>query len=214
MRKELDEAGLPNAKISVSNELTEDIISTLVAERVPIDSWGVGTHMVTGGKESSFTGVYKLAARHDEKTDALIPAMKFSDNPAKTTNPGIKNVFRLYDEAGMAKADILALDGEKIETGTEYRYYHPMIDYRQFAFTAFRVEPLLKKRIAGGKRTSPRIPDSEQLRISRKTMEAQLETLDESYKRILNPHIYKVSITEKLKDLKLRFIKDNIAHRA
>ncbi|MFC2387207.1 nicotinate phosphoribosyltransferase [Treponema socranskii] len=211
VRKKLDAAGLPNAKISVSNELTEDIISTLVAERVPIDSWGVGTHMVTGGKESSFTGVYKLAARHDEKTDTLAPAMKFSDNPAKTTNPGIKNVFRLYDECGMAKADILALDGEKIEKGKEYRYYHPMIDYRQFAFTASRIEPLLKKRVESGKRTKARIPDSEQLAVSRKTMREQLETFDESYKRLLNPHIYKVSITEKLKDLKLRFIKDNIA---
>ena len=137
--------------------------------------------------------------------------MKFSDNPAKTTNPGIKNVFRLYDECGMAKADILALDGEKIEGGKEYRYYHPMIDYRQFAFTASRVEPLLKKRVESGKRTTARIPDSEQLAISRKTMREQLETLDESYKRLLNPHIYKVSITEKLKDLKLHFIKDNIA---
>ena len=57
-----------------------------------------------------------------------------------------------------------------------------------------------------------RIPDTEQLTISRKTMREQLETFDESYKRLLNPHIYKVSITEKLKDLKLRFIKDNIAH--
>ena len=86
-----------------------------------------------------------------------------------------------------------------------------MIDYRQFAFTASRVEPLLKKRVEGGKRTTARIPDSEQLTISRKTMREQLETLDESYKRLLNPHIYKVSITEKLKDLKLHFIKDIIA---
>ena len=214
VRKILDEAGFPDAFITVSNELTEEIIETLVASGAPINAWGVGTHMVTGGSDSSFTGVYKLAARHDEKTDALIPAMKFSDNPAKTTNPGIKNVFRLYDECGMAKADILALDGEKIEKGKEYRYYHPMIDYRQFAFTASRVEPLLKKRVEGGKRTTARIPDSEQLAVSRKTMKEQLETLDESYKRLLNPHIYKVSITEKLKDLKLRFIKDNISLNA
>ena len=109
VRKELDRAGFPQAKISVSNELTEEIITTLVARGAPINSWGVGTHMVTGGNESSFTGVYKLAARHDKKTDKMLPAMKFSDNPAKTTNPGIKNVFRLYDSNGMAYADILAL---------------------------------------------------------------------------------------------------------
>jgi nicotinate phosphoribosyltransferase len=210
VRKELDRAGFPQAKISVSNELTEEIITTLVARGAPINSWGVGTHMVTGGNESSFTGVYKLAARHDKETDQMMPAMKFSDNPAKTTNPGIKNVFRLYDSNGMAYADILALEDEVIEENKEYRYYHPMVDYRQFAFSAAKIEPLLKKRLANGKRTQPRLSDSEQLNLSRKNMQSQLEAFDESYKRILNPHIYKVSLTEKLMNLKKDFIEKNI----
>ena len=184
VRKELDRAGFPQAKISVSNELTEEIISALVAGNAPIDSWGVGTHMVTGGNEASFTGVYKLSARHDKATDTMIPAMKFSDNPAKTTNPGIKNVFRLYDENGNAAADILALEDETLTCGTEYRFYHPMVDYRQFSCTASRIEPLLKKRIANGERTVPRLPEPEQLRISRETMQKQLARFDESYKRI------------------------------
>ncbi len=114
VRKELDAAGFPQAFISVSNELTEEIIETLVLQNAPIASWGVGTHMVTGGNESSFTGVYKLAARHDTKTGELVPAMKFSDNPAKNTNPGIKNVYRLYDSDGMARADILALEVDHV----------------------------------------------------------------------------------------------------
>ena len=210
VRKELDRAGFPQAKISVSNELTEEIISTLVAGGAPIDSWGVGTHMVTGGDESSFTGVYKLAARHDKATDKMIPAMKFSDNPAKTTNPGIKNVYRLFDENGNACADILSLDDEKLETGKEYTFYHTMVDYRQFAIKPSSIQPLLKKRIEKGKRVSTRVPDSQQLRLSRQTMESQLETFDPSYKRILNPHIYKVSLTENLMKLKKDFIEKNI----
>ncbi len=210
VRKELDKAGFPQAKISVSNELTEEIISTLVANDAPINSWGVGTHMVTGGNESSFTGVYKLAARHDKATDQMVPAMKFSDNPAKTTNPGIKNVYRLYDENGMAAADILALEDEALEAGKEYRFYHPMVDYRQFSYKAAKVEPLLKLRLKNGERTSPRIPEAEQLRLARENMQKQLASLDSSYKRILNPHIYKVSITEELKDLKMDFINKNI----
>jgi nicotinate phosphoribosyltransferase len=140
----------------------------------------------------------------------MVPAMKFSDNPAKTTNPGIKNVFRLYDENGMALADILALDGETIETGKEYRYHHPMVDYRQFTCKAAKIEPLLKKRLEKGQRVTERLPDSEQLKISRTTMQSQLESFDESYKRILNPHIYKVSLTEKLMELKKDFIEKNI----
>jgi len=210
VRKELDRAGFPQAKISVSNELTEEIISTLVARNAPINSWGVGTHMVTGGNESSFTGVYKLAARHDKETDKMMPAMKFSDNPAKTTNPGIKNIYRLYDSNGMACADVLALDGEEIKEGVENRYYHPMVDYRQFSFKAAKVEPLLKKKVENGERVVPRLPDAEQLRLSRETMQKQLETLDESYKRILNPHIYKVSLSENLMQLKKEFIEANI----
>ena len=210
VRKELDNAGCKDAKISVSNELTEEIITTRVANNAPINSWGVGTHMVTGGNESSFTGVYKLAARHDKQTDQMVPAMKFSDNPAKTTKPGIKNVNRLYDENGFACADILALEDEEILPNKEYRFHHPMVDYRQFSFTPSKVEPLLKKRLENGKRTSPRLPESEQLKISRNNMMSQLDTFDESYKRILNPHIYKVSITENLKDLKLDFINKNI----
>lgn len=210
VRKELDRAGFPQAKISVSNELTEEIISTLVANKTPIDSWGVGTHMVTGGNESSFTGVYKLAARHDKKTDTMIPTMKFSDNPAKTTNPGIKNVFRLYDENGMAIADILALEDEVLHEHEEYRFFHTLIDYRQFSCKAEKIEPLLKLKLKKGKRVYARIKPAEQLRLARETMQRQLASLDESYKRLLNPHIYKVSLTEKLKELKTDFIKKNI----
>lgn len=210
VRKELDKAGFPQAFISVSNELTEEIIETLVSQNAPIASWGVGTHMVTGGTESSFTGVYKLAARHNEKTDSMSPVMKFSDNPAKSTNPGIKNVWRLYDKDGMAKADILALEDEIIEKGKTYQYFHPLIDYRQFSFAAESVQPMLKKRLENGKRLQPRLSDAEQLRISRQNMQKEIEMFDPSYKRILNPHIYKVSMTEKLKDLKLSFIEENI----
>ena len=210
VRQELDKAGLHKATISVSNELDEEIISALVSSGSPINGWGVGTHMVTGGSESSFTGVYKLAARCGKDGGALIPAMKFSDNPAKTTNPAVKNVFRLYDESGMAAADILALENETIAAGTEGKYFHPMVDYRQFAFCAAKVEPLLKKRMEGGRRVGVRQSNAEQLKVSRQTMKTQLESFDESYKRILNPHIYKVSITEGLKDLKVKFIEENL----
>ncbi len=210
VRKRLDAAGFPQATISVSNELTEEIIDALVLKGAPINSWGVGTHMVTGGNEASFTGVYKLAARNNPDGGDMIPAMKFSDNPEKTTNPGIKNVYRLFDADGMAKADILALEGETVEVGKDARYYHPSVDYRQFSFKASRVEPLLKKVLEKGERTQPKPDAVVALRKARETLVKQLEYLDPTYKRILNPHIYKVSITEKLKELKLKFIAERI----
>lgn len=210
VRKELDKADMKEAKISVSNELDENIIETLVANKVPINSWGVGTHMVTGGTESSFTGVYKLASRYDEKTKTQKAVMKFSDNPAKMTNPGIKNVYRLFDENGMAKADILALEGESINEMQTNRYYHPIIDYQQFSFRASGIENRLHKKIENGKRIEAKKNEHEILLEARKRMESELATFDSSYKRILNPHEYKVSLTENLRNLKLEFIKQNM----
>lgn len=209
VRKALDAAGFPKAKISVSNELTEDIITALKAQGAPIDSWGVGTHMVTGGNEASFTGVYKLSARHG--TNGAVPVMKFSDNPAKMTNPGIKDVWRLYNADGTMKADVLALEGETVAAGEERRYWHPAIDYRQFTFSASKAEMLLKRRILGGERVGARPSDAETIRKSRETMMKCLAVLDGSYKRILNPHIYKVSVTDALKEMKYKFIQENIA---
>lgn len=210
VRKYLDKEGLTNASISVSNELTEEIIQTLVQQKAPINSWGVGTHMVTGGNESSFTGVYKLAARYYPTSKAMEPTMKFSDNPEKTTNPGIKNLWRLYDQEGMAKCDILALDDEEIVAGKEQRFYHPSGDYRQFSFTPAKVESLLKPRILQGELLDKEVTNQQAIQAARATMQQQLVSLDDTYKRILNPHIYKVSVTKNLRQLKIKFIEERI----
>lgn len=210
-REELNKAGFPQATIAVSNELTEQIISQLLANGAPINNWGVGTHMVTGGDASSFTGVYKLAARHNFKEpNTLIPTMKVSDNPEKTTNPGIKNVWRLYDSDNMALADILALEDEKISTTENACFYHPAIDYRHFNIKPDHIENMLVKRLTNGERLQARLSESETIKNSRKRMKEQLKTFDTSYQRILNPHIYKVSLTKKLKDLKEELIENRI----
>ena len=112
----------------------------------------------------------------------------------------------------MAKADILALENETLAAGTENRYYHTSVDYRQFTFKATKIEPMLHLMVKGGKRVNKKIPAGEQLRLARENMVKQLETLDDSYKRILNPHIYKVSLTEEAKNLKMEFINARISH--
>ncbi|MDR0526319.1 MAG: nicotinate phosphoribosyltransferase, partial [Spirochaetaceae bacterium] len=100
VRKKLDEANCKNATIAVSNDLDEFIIKALVEQKAPVDSWGVGTRMITGGNEAAFTGVYKLVAH--EGGGVLLPAMKFSDTPEKTTIPGVKQVWRIKDRDGLA----------------------------------------------------------------------------------------------------------------
>ncbi|MDR1785890.1 MAG: nicotinate phosphoribosyltransferase [Spirochaetaceae bacterium] len=208
VRKLLDEAGFPRAGITVSNDLSEEIIETLVSNGAPITSWGVGTQMVTGGVEAAFSGVYKLASRSAEEGEgeAPVPVMKFSDNPEKTTNPGIKEVWRLYDRNNAALADVLALEGEEITPGRAEVFFHPAIDYRQVCINPARAVPLLKKKLSGGRRVEPPLSPGDEIRRARQVMEGQLESLDITFKRMLNPHIYKVSISRALKNLKLGFI--------
>jgi nicotinate phosphoribosyltransferase len=202
VRKRLDSAGLSEATITVSNELNETIIETLVNSGAPVDSWGVGTQMVTGGDDSAFTGVYKLAACEDAN-GIMIPVMKLSDNPEKTTNPDVKQVWRITDGNDMALADVLALDDDVLEPGSDCCFWHPSADYRHFYHnieTAPR--PLLKKYLDNGELCGPR-PSLDEIRDH---SAADLETFDPTYKRLLKPHIYKVSITEKLRSLKLKLM--------
>jgi nicotinate phosphoribosyltransferase len=209
VRKMLDAAGLTKATIAVSNDLDESIIQTLTDAGAPINSWGVGTRMVTGGNDAAFTGVYKLTARPGG-TEDMLPVMKFSDNPEKTTNPGVKQVWRIRDSQGMAVADVLGLedgpDGkDSFVKGNSYVFWHPSADYRHFYHTLEgTAEPLLKLRFENGKPvgTPPSLDEI------RNHMKADLESFDDSYKRLLNPHIYKVSITQALRSLKLELIKN------
>jgi nicotinate phosphoribosyltransferase len=207
VRKILDAEGFPKATITVSNDLDEEIIETLSRAAAPINTWGVGTRMVTGGREAAFSGVYKLAAR-DEGGGALVPRIKFSDNPEKTTNPGVKQLWRIRDKAGMAIADVLTLEesaeADILEKGKQYTFWHPQADYRHFYHTIEgSAEPLLTLRLEDGKSLRP----SPSLKEIRGAVQKGLESFDQSYKRILNPHIYKVAVSEKLRTLKLDMIK-------
>jgi nicotinate phosphoribosyltransferase len=221
VRRILDAAGLTKAVISVSNDLDESIIQTMTDAKAPINVWGVGTQMVTGGGDSAFTGVYKLTAR-EESAGTLIPAIKFSDNPEKTTTPGIKQVWRIHDAQGMSVADVMSLaDGDItggsgldggsangpdiIEPGKRAAFWHPAADYRHFIHTPEGIiEPLLKLRMEQGRP----IPAQPSLEAIRRAVKAELETFDNSYKRLLNPHVYKVSITQRLREVKLDLIKN------
>ena len=207
VRKQLDKAGLKKAFITVSNDLDEHIIETLVKEGAPIDSWGVGTRLVTGGSAASFTGVYKLASFQGK--DGAVPVMKLSDNLEKTTDPSVKQVWRIKDENGFAVADVLAIDdgADELKTGQSYCFWHPSADYRHFQHTiGGSAQAMLKKRMEFGKITAGQ-PSLEEIK---KFAAANLETFDSSYKRLLNPHIYKVSITEKLRALKLELIQKHL----
>ena len=210
VRRMLDEAGFKDATITVSNDLDESIIKALSDAKAPVNTWGVGTHMVTGGSQAAFPGIYKLAASVNANGE-LEAKMKFSDNPEKTTNPGIKQVWRITDANGLYVADVLALEdpsgSDAIKKGSSHTFWHPQADYRHFNHTVDGdAAPLLTERLKDGKLTCK----NQSLNEIRSHVHRGLEALDQSYKRILNPHIYKVSVTEQLRALKLELIKKHL----
>jgi len=215
VRQRLDGAGLTDARIAVSNELDEQIIHQLVAARSPVDLWGVGTQLVTGGGDPSLTGVYKLAAK-EQPDGSFFPTMKVSDHPEKSTNPGIKQVWRYYGTGDYPIADLIALDddpppGASRESAADQRpvrFYHPSGDYRMFSLDTWKAcEPLLQKQMEGGRIIGER-PALKDIRA--RTLH-NLTCLDETYTRIINPHIYKISLSRALKNLKNRMI-DEFKH--
>jgi len=146
--------------------------------------------------------------------------MKVSDNMEKTTNPGIKQVWRVKDKNGHAVADILGLissDGqtvggtfEEIKNGERYCFWHHCGDYRHFIHEVDgSVQPMLKKRMENGALTQ-NISTLAEIKIH---FQNDLETFDATYKRLLNPHVYKVSITEKLRNLKLELIQKHLGKK-
>jgi len=94
-------------------------------------------------------------------------------------------------------------DADVLKNGERYTFWHPSADYRHFVHTIEgNVVPLLKKRLEKGVLTAEQ-PSLEEIRAY---SAADLESFDATYKRLLNPHIYKVSITDKLRSLKLELI--------
>ena len=200
VRKRLDEAGLEDAKITASNELNEEIVHQLVTSGAPIDAWGVGTHLVTGSKDAALNGVYKLAAKTPEGKAELEPVIKLSNNPEKTTNPGVKKIYRFFDSDGSPMADLLCFDHE-FSQGIEapVKLSHPSSEMGDFTLSDFgRVEELLRPRMKSGRR----IETPESLDDKRNRTVENLKNLNRSYKRLINPHVYTVSLSEELKRVK------------
>ena len=161
----------------------------------------MGTHLVTAKSDPALTGVYKLTAK--ELDGKFIPTIKVSNNPEKISDPGIKQVNRFYNGTDAPIADLITLEGEKLEAGPPYRFYHPRYPYRFLDVADYqRIEPLLKPVMKEGKT----IGDFPDLKTIQKRAKRNLAALDDTYKRLINPHVYKVSFSEKFKDLKFGMI--------
>lgn len=196
-RKMLDAAGYPNTIICASGDLDENLIRDLKLQGACIDTWGVGTKLITSEDCPSLGGVYKMSA---ETVDGrVIPKIKISENPVKITNPGVKKLWRIYDnKTGKATADLIALDYETYDTSKPLTIYDPVNTWKSMTLTDYTMKELQVKVFENGKR----VYDSPSLQEIQRHCQEDLDTFWDQYKRLLNPHRYKVDLSDSLWMLK------------
>lgn len=213
----LNEAGFTDCSIVLSSNLDEMVILQILtqiseeAARYGVDAshlidrlvYGVGTHLITSWGEPALGGVYKLVAVHDDGD--WQPAIKISESAAKTPNPGHKLVWRLYDRRSNATADLLSLDEEDPREMDSLLLRHPTDHTRQRSLARqdiAEIEPLLQDILLDGQLVYD-LPAIEDMRQKR---EADLARLDPGVRRLINPHIYHVSLTSRLWTVKQELI--------
>ena len=197
-RKMLDEAGFSYTKICASGDLDEHSIASLKQQGAKIDLWGVGTKLITSEDMPALGGVYKLAAVFDG--DEMIPKIKLSESTVKITNPGFKTIYRIYDASGMAQADLIALRSEKFDESKPLTITHPVDRWKMMTFMPgeYTVREVVKTVISNGKVVEKQPSLKEICEYCKK----EKATFWDEYKRIDNPHIYKVDLSDGLYTLK------------
>lgn len=199
-RKMLDEAGFKDAIIFVSNDIDEYLISSLNAQGAKIDRYGIGTKLITSEDMPSLGGVYKLA--QIEKNGEAIPKIKLSNSIEKITNPGFKTVYRIYDkETKMVVADLIALVGEELPKPITLT--HETERWKQTTLNDYDVKELLVPIFKNGEL----VYDIPTLKESAEYCKNSLALFEDENKRITNPHIHKVDLSDGLYELKQKMLK-------
>ena len=187
-RAMLDEAGLHNVKIIASNQLDEYLIRSLLQQGAPIDSFGVGTRMITAYETPALDGVYKLCMAGGK------PRLKFSENYTKTTLPGLKSIVRYRERDGLFYADGIMLENE----APIDHIFHPFFPEQRSVVRNYDIEPLQRTVMTNG-RISAKLPTVAE---SARYAQERLDHLSPEHKRFENPHVFKVGISTNLMNLR------------
>ena len=209
-RKMLDAAGFTEAKITASSDLDEYLIDSLKTQGAKIDSWGVGTKLITSKDCPAFGGVYKLAAI--ERDGAFVPKIKLSENQWKITNPGNKKIYRVYEkESGKVKADLITLADESFNSEDPLLLFDPIATWKKtyLAPGSYTLRELLVPVFLAGEcvYTSPSVMDIRDYCLK------EQDTLWDEAKRLINPHIVYVDLSVKLYRMKTDLL-DTLAENA
>jgi len=199
-RKMLDNAGFPNAKITISNALDERIITSLLQQGAPIDNFGIGEKLITSASAPVLSGVYKLAAI--DQYGQTYPKIKVSASREKITIPGKKQVYRLYHtDTNQAFADLIASKTENISSLSNISVFNsnPSSINQVSKLTDFVAKPLLEDISL-----TDNIPLSIQsIQISSQNKLSELPTATQ---RLINPDNYPVYMTENLYQLQTKLL--------
>ena len=203
-RKMLDDAGLQDCKITISNSLDEYIIRDVLLEGACIDSFGVGERLITAKSEPVFGGVYKLAAL--ETDGVMVPKIKISENVEKITNPGFKKLYRLYDkDTNKALGDVITLADETIPEVDGYEIFDPNAVWKRKKLRNYYVRDLRVQVFDKGQCVYES-PDIEEIKAY---AAQQVDTLWDETLRFENPQTYYVDLSQKLWDMKHQLLKEH-----
>ena len=200
-RQLLDNAGFKDAIISASNDLDENLISSLKLQGAKISSWGVGTNMITSKDCPAFGGVYKLSAVYESDKKAFKAKIKLSENAEKNTNPGNKKIYRIYDkDTKKIIADLICLEEETLDTSEELLLFDPLDTWKKTLLPAdtYYTKELLVPVFKNGNCVykSPSVMEI------REYCKEEMDTLWEESRRLEYPHRTHVDLSQKLWDLK------------
>lgn len=199
--KMLRAAGFEDAVISASSDLDEYLIDSLKAQGARINSWGVGTNLITSKGHPAFGGVYKLAAIRDNENEEFTPKIKLSESTEKVTNPGNKTVYRIYNRlTGKIKADLICLEGEEFNDNETMIIFDPIDTWKKTRILGgtYTLRKLLVPVFKNGQcvYTSPSVMEL------RQKCQDELNSLWDESRRLVNPHEVYVDLSQKLFDLK------------
>ncbi|KKK36101.1 nicotinate phosphoribosyltransferase [Mesobacillus campisalis] len=203
-RRLLDEAGFTETKIVASSDLDEYTIMNLKAQGAKIDTWGIGTKLITAFDQPALGAVYKLVSIEGD-SGQMEDTIKISSNPEKVTTPGLKKVYRIINSSnGKSEGDYIALEEENPQNEERLKMFHPVHTYISKFVTNFEAKDLQKDVFVGGQCVYE-LPDIEEIRAY---SEESLNLLWDEYQRSLNPEEYPVDLSQKCWDNKMRNIEE------
>ena len=198
IRKRLNDAGLTDCRIVISNSLDEYLIRELIRQGAEVDAFGVGERLITAKSDPVFGGVYKVCAVED-KNGNIIPKIKISENVGKITTPHFKKVYRIRDrESGKAEADLICLHDEVVDASRPLEIFDPVATWKRKTFTDYTVTEILVPIFKSGEL----VYSMPSLKEIKEHCQREIEGMWEEVRRFNNPHNYYVDLSEKLWRLK------------